>query len=93
MILTNLIKDIRKIINDDKITIDIFGSNELCFNIYEKEIPIIVTKSRKVIIDSSIVDGILTPDVVGELAQIMLLIEKNIDALINSLIEEKVDIL
>lgn len=80
----NLIKEINQIMGKEfigsQLTIKFLNDGGIVFGIYEQEIPIIVnSKTNEVYLDCELTSDALTADMLDELAQIVKLIEQNID--------------
>jgi hypothetical protein len=81
MNLENLIKQIKNIIGEDqRLTIEFFSREEICINIYEKEIPVFITKKQKeCYIESDFIKKeMLTHEDLVQLSAICGLINENI---------------
>lgn len=79
----NILKSIRSIIPNDKITFVIWGS-KIYFYIYETEVPIIInTKTKEVYLDCESANTKITSDMLYELHSIVERIEGHLDELLN----------
>jgi len=86
---TDLIKQIRKIINNENLEIDIF-TNEICFCLYEVKLPIIYEIDKDVIyLDCNLIDSKLQVEELDQIKQIVGLLKENKTILKNILKIEK----
>lgn len=81
MNLEELIKKIRSIIGkNQRLTIQIFSDNEICIELYEVEIPIMIVRNKeKCFIEVELMNsGTLSEEILLELHQVCKLINDNI---------------
>jgi len=87
--LQNIIKQMLNIIGDNegsKLSLHIWPSGEICFYIYETEIPVVINvKNKYVYIDTDTMDHHLTASMLNELCQIVKIIDDNIKVILECL--------
>lgn len=76
--LDQIISKIKEVIGKEQIFTIEFGSNHLCFRVYDSEVVIIyLAKSNDLYIDCELTEGKLDSEIVNELNQIMKLLDDN----------------
>lgn len=88
--MNKIIKQIRKIIGKEQILkIGIFSDDEIVFDIYEVEVPVVVNlESNTVQVECETYNGGFTVDMLYDLYRIVELIEGNIDSIRRTIINE-----
>lgn len=88
--MNNIIKQILKVIGKDQILkIEIYPENEVVFNIYEVEVPVIVNlKSNTVHVECETYNGGLTVDMLYDLYRIVEIIEGDIESIRRAIVNE-----
>lgn len=80
--MTNIIRGIRNILgerNSSLLSIQIYPNNEMIFNVYQTEIPIVVNiKENRVYVDCWFTDIKMSSDILEELVGICRILENNI---------------
>lgn len=79
-----IIKEVRRIIGDFPLKIEIFSNDELCFSLYETAIPITVMKN-KVYIESALCEIEMDAQILSELADVAQILENNLDVIFESI--------
>jgi hypothetical protein len=78
----NFMSEIRTIIGEKYgvVKMEIFSSSEVCFSIYEKEIPIIVNlKTSAVYMDGALNESKMGSDILSELGEITKILENSLE--------------
>ena len=87
--LQSIIKQMLNVIGDyegSKLSLNIWPSGEICFYIYETEIPVVINvKNKYVYIDTDTMDHHLTASMLNELCQIVKIIDDNIKVILECL--------